>query len=300
MTRGRDHAVDELGRLERLGQVVECTRAHTARGSRGARVGREHDHRRRCAGLAKLVEQLRARDAGQVDVEQHDVPRRLARLELVEDGHAIGRGLEFDELVLELARDRRRDRGDHRLIVVDDQDLDRVRFGHTEELPPAGQPDDERWTIGLSTIHDPSVVRLAGQTAKIQSEATFTVRSLGVLVEQVDLDLTGDAGAVVEHGDLDTLWVGHIEAICRDFDLAVGETVANCIAYEVVEHAFDQSDIEPPCEIRLTLDADAHLAPDRVDFDHALDQTFDVVERAVWFDRRVFESSDVYEVCYQA
>ena len=76
--------------------------------------------------VAELVEQLRARDAGQVDVEQHDVPRRLATLEPVRDRHAVGRGLDLDVLALEPARHHRADRVDHRAIVVDDEDLDRI------------------------------------------------------------------------------------------------------------------------------------------------------------------------------
>ena len=194
VTRGRDDAVDELGRLERLGQVVERAGAHAAR-----------PRSWRCASADSMITEHDAPDSrnwsrrrgpempGKSTSSSTTSHGACRDLELVEDRDAIGRGLELDELVLELARDGARDRGDHRLIIVDDQDLDRIRAassGRTQPLP--GSLMNERRTIGLSTIHDPTVVRLAGQAAKIQSEATLTVRSLGVLVEQVGFDFGWD------------------------------------------------------------------------------------------------------------
>src|SRR3569623_2041417 len=160
----------------------------------------------------------------------------------------------------------------------------------------SGQPYEERRPVALPTIHDPAVMRYARDTAKVETEASLAVRALRVLAVQVAFELGRNRGPVVEDTDLHRLWVGRIQPNCSDLDLAVDVAVADRVSDQVVEHAFDESHFEPPCKIWLTLDPDADAAVHGVNFDHAVEESLHVVERAMRFDRRVLEPRDVDEV----
>src|SRR3569623_1500177 len=103
-------------------------------------------------------------------------------------------------------------------------------------------------------------MRIARETAKVESDAALAVRALRVLAEQVAFELGRNRGPVVEDTDLHRLWGGRVQPICSDLDLAVDVAVADRVSDQVVEHAFDESLIEPPCKIWLTLDPDADAA----------------------------------------
>src|SRR6185312_7617262 len=208
-----------------------------------------------------------------------------------------GRGLDLDDLAFEPASDHRTDRVDHAAIVVDDEDLDR---SHHSTSAAAGQPNEERWSIRRSTIHDPTVVRLARETAKVETEAALAVGATSIFAEQIAFDFGRDGRPVVEDTDLYAMWVGRIQPLCSESDLSIGLAVADRVADEVVQHAFHERGVEVTCEIGGAVDRDRDLAADGVDLDDAVQQTTDSVDRALRLHRGVFEPRDVDEVGHQA